>query len=444
MKTTRLYAMMCILFAATWTACDQGVHDGEYPLGDGQGAFIVGVVSKQPVSDLNLFLFGSEGSAIVRKDYTDPKVLASEYLPVTAESYTLVVVANVPGLDLPAGVTVADLTEWLDGHVAEWPDLCTGAIQSTVAAGEVRRLVLGLQEGTAGIGLTDLTLCLTLPGKEMPDYATRASTDGGVSLRLVTEVYRSDTETRVHRRTQLCTPQTEGTYTATLNLQPGDYDLHIWADWTDGTTADKYYRADDLTSVTMLTDNYAANGGTDGKEAYCVVKQSVSVGEGGNEVSVALVRPQARYRIVATDVEDYLNLIAKGEALPSIGELQASVSYEGFLPTGFNVATGEPDDALPGIAYLADIVTAEDYAEEEARQVGADFVLAGAGESFVTVTVQIADRTTGAVVSTVQGVKIPYRRGELTTVSGPFLTAGRISSGVETDTNWGEDVVIPF
>lgn len=446
MKTIRLYLyiIMCTLSAIAFTACDKDAHDDEYPLGDGQGAFIVGLVSEQPVSNLNVFLFGSEGSTVVRKDYADPRALASEYLPVAADSYTLVVVANVTDNDLPAQTTVADLTGWLDEHAADRPDMLTASIQTSVAAGEVKRLVLGLQGGTAGIGLTDLTLRLTVPGKEMPDHVTRSGADGGRSLRLVAEVYLKDSETRVHRRTQLCTPQTDGTYTATLGLQPGDYDLRLWADWTDGTTADKYYRADDLTSVTVLTDGYVANGETDGKDAYCAVRQAVSVGEGTDETSVTLLRPLARYRIVATDVEGYNNLIAKGEKLPPIEELEASVSYEGFLPTALNVATGQPNDALQGIAYRAGIVAADGFAGDEARQVGADFVLAGDDDSFVTVTVQLTDRTTGETVSTVRGVKIPYRRGELTTVSGTFLTAGRTSGGVEIDTDWGEDIVIEF
>lgn len=446
MKTIRLYLyiIMCTLSAIAFMACDKDAHDDEYPLGDGQGAFIVGLVSEQPVSNLNVFLFGSEGSTVVRKDYADPRALASEYLPVAADSYTLVVVANVTDNDLPAQTTVADLTDWLDEHAADRPDMLTASIQTSVAAGEVKRLVLGLQGGTAGIGLTDLTLRLTVPGKEMPDHVTRSGADGGRSLRLVAEVYLKDSETRVHRRTQLCTQQTDGTYTATLGLQPGDYDLRLWADWTDGTTADKYYRADDLTSVTVLTDGYVANGETDGKDAYCAVQQAVSVGEGTDKVSVTLTRPLARYRIVATDVEGYNNLIAKGEALPPIEELETSVSYEGFLPTAFNVATGQPNDALQGIAYRAGIVAADGFAGDEARQVGADFVLAGDDDSFVTVTVQLTDRTTGETVSTVRGVKIPYRRGELTTVSGTFLTAGRTSGGVEIDTDWGEDIVIEF
>ena len=158
-----------------------------------------------------------------------------------------------------------------------------------------------------------------------------------------------------------------------------------------------------------------------------------------------MVRPFARYRLIANDVEGYLNLIKNGENLPAIEDLQVRVTYEGFFPTGFNVATGKPNDALNiGIHYTTAPVSATGYPETEARQVGADFVLTNGEESFVNVTIQMVDTNTGDIVATVQHVKIPYKRGHLTTVTGHFLTAGKTPGGVQIDTEWGEDIVIEF
>lgn len=72
-------------------------------------------------------------------------------------------------------------------------------------------------------------------------------------------------------------------------------------------------------------------------------------------------------------------------------------------------------------------VAADGFDTAEAVQVGEDFVLTNGEESFVTATIRITDRTTGKAVSAVQNVKIPYRRGHLTTVKGCFLTAGNTS-----------------
>ena len=143
-------------------------------------------------------------------------------------------------------------------------------------------------------------------------------------------------------------------------------------------------------------------------------------------------------------MEGYLNLIKNGEDLPAIEDLQVRVTYEGFFPTGFNVATGKPNDALNTSIHYTSVPTAADgYDEATARQVGADFVLTNGEESAVTVTIQMIDTNTDETVCTVSGIKIPYKRGHLTTVSGHFLTAGKTAGGVQVDTEWN-DVIIKF
>ena len=465
MKTmiySRIYALFCmIMLGMTFTACDKDVHENEYPLGDGEGAFIVGLQSDKEVYNINLFIFGEDGTTVQRNDYTDPRVFASEHFTVRAETYTVVVVANVAADDLPEQTTVPDLAEWLRENAADYPNLLTAASQESVTEGEVKRLLLTLEDGTAGIGLSTVRHLLTVPGKQMPPYtATRAGSDA-YTLRCVAEAYRPGTDTRVHRRVQLCTALDDGTYLAELSLQQGDYDLRLWADWTsDGTTDDKYYNADDLSAVTVLTDNYVANGLTDEKDAYYAsLSLTLPRGEGtqtgeGNPSSptggvegaaVSLTRPFARYRLIANDVEGYLNLIANGEDYPPVEDLQVLITYEGFFPTGFDVATGKPNDALnTGIHYTTAPVAATGYPEGEARQIGSDFVLTNGEESFVTVTIQMIDPRTGEAISTVSGIQIPYRRGHLTTVTGRFLTAGKTTGGVEVDDDWENDITIDF
>lgn len=434
------------LLASVFTACDNDAHDDKYPLPDGQGALMVGLQSAAEVNSLTLYLFGGDGTSALRKDYADPRALASEYIPVDAGTYTVVVVANVAADDLPQQTTAADLAEWLKENATAYPSMLTASSQTEVTAGEVKRLTLTLYDGTNGITLSTVRLSLTVPGKEMPAYTpTRAAADGVPhQLRCVAEVYRQGTTTRVHRRVQLCAEQADGTYLAELALLPGDYDIRLWADWvTDGTTNDKYYNADDLSAVTVLTDNYVANGLTDEKDAYYATPSATVSGESQN-VSIELVRPFARYRIIANDVENYMELLESGDDLPSISDLTVRVAYETFFPTGFSVPDERPNDALNGISYAADIVEADGYNPDEARQVGADFVLTNGEETFVTVTVQMLDKNSGEAISTVTGIRIPYRRGQLTTVSGNFLTTGRTSGGVNIDTGWGDDIVVEF
>ena len=452
MKTIRYYCNMivCVLLAMAFTACDKDAHEGEYPLGSGEGAFIVGLQSDAETEELSLYFFGEDGTVALRHDYADPRTLASEYIPVPAGAYTLVVVANVAADDLPEQTTVADLADRLRENAADYPDLLTAASQESVAEGEVKRLLLTLEDGTAGIGLSTVRLRLTLPEPDMPAYtSTRAKDGDNTPLRCVAEVYQTGTDNRIHHRELNASMQPDGTYLAELSLLPGDYDLRLWADWTsdgttDGTTDDKYYNTDDLSAVTVLTDNYAAGEETDKKDAYYTASV-LNISEDSSEQAITMTRPFARYRLIANDVEGYLNLIANGEDYPQVEDLQVLITYEGFFPTGFDVATGKPNDALnAGIHYTTAPVAATGYPEAEARQIGSDFVLTNGEESFVTVTIQMIDPHTGEAISTVLGIQIPYRRGHLTTVTGRFLTAGKTTGGVEVDDDWENDITIDF
>ena len=449
MMKYRLSLLLAALAMLLPVSCDKDIHENEYPLADGQGALIIGLESQAEVTDLTLYLFGSDGTAVLCETYDNPRELASGHIPVPAGSYTLVIVANGDPADtkvepLPEETTIPDLVEWLKAHAADFPYMLTASEQVEVTSGDIERLHLVLTDGTSGIHLTTLSLSLTVPGLDLPAYtATRASSDSK-PLRCVAEVYQAGTSNRVHRRIQDCALQSDGTFLAELSLMPGDYDLRLWADWNGG-----YYNADDLGKVLVLTDSYVANGETDKKDAYyaatsiSVVSQSSPTG--GVEGALSLERPFAKYRLIATDVEAYYNLIEKGEALPDIEDLQVRVTYEGFFPTGFNVATGKPNDALnTGIHYTSVPTVAEGYDAKVNRQVGADFVLTNGEESFVTVTIQMVDTNTGEAVATVQHIKIPYKRGHLTTVTGHFLTAGKTPGGVQIDTEWGEDIVIEF
>ena len=439
--------VLCVALGVCLTACDDDAHEGEYPLPEGQGAMIIGLESQAEVTDLTLYLFGSDGTAVLCETYDNPRELASGYIPVPAGSYTLVIVANGDPADtkvepLPEETTIPDLVEWLKGHAADFPYMLTASEQVEVASGDIERLHLVLTDGTSGIHLSTVRLALSVPGLDLPAYtATRAGSEGK-PLRCVAEVYQAGTSNRVHRRVQDCSLQSDGTFLAELSLMPGDYDLRLWADWDGG-----YYNTDDLGKVLVLTDSYVANGETDKKDAYYATS-SLSIPSsptGGVEGAVSLERPFAKYRLIATDVEAYYNLMDKGEALPPIEDLQVRVTYEGFFPTGFNVATGKPNDALnTGIHYTSVPTVAEGYDAKVNRQVGADFVLTNGEESFVNVTIQMIDTNTGEAVATVQHVKIPYKRGHLTTVTGHFLTAGKTPGGVQIDTEWGEDIVIEF
>lgn len=454
MKTiifSNIHVLLCaLLLALPVSSCDKDAHEDEYPLPDGQGAVVVGLQTAAPgteVGELTLWLFDSDGNLSLRRNYDDPRALASQYLSAAAGSYTIAVAANADADALPQQTTPADLAQWLKDHADGFPDLLTASVQTEVGMGGINRLLLTLKAGTDGLALSAVRLLLTVPETKMPDYpSTRAAAEVSAEvwqLRCVAEVYRGGTDTPTHRRELLCERQADGRYAAELFLLPGDYDLRLWTDYTDEeTTGGKYYTADDLSAVTVRTGNYLAGEATDTKDAHYAVLSLTVDGE-STDREIELTRPFARYRLVATDVEAYVKLMEK-ENYPPIENLEVRVGYKGFFPTGFDVATGRPNDALTGISYTTVPVGADGFDKAEALQVGGDFVLTNGEESFVTATVEIIDRTTGETVSRTAGVKIPYRRGHLTTVTGHFLTAGKTTGGVQIDTGWGDEIIVEF
>ncbi len=470
MRIKLIVFLLCLCAAAGVVSCD----DTDNSILPGEGALVVGLkeLPATPPDSLTLYFFSADGGMAARKSYAGLRAFQADYTPLQPGAYTVVLVAGVPLSAQPARPTLQELGEWLKSAASACPGMMTAMAAATVTENEVGRLLLTLASGTGGMAFADVRLLLTVPGLDLAAYDGTRS--GGKPLRCVVEVDKAGGGGLALRRELSCQQQADGTYLAELSLMPGDYDLRLWADWDGG-----YYNADDLGKVLVLTDNYVANGDTDKKDAYygslsltvnslsltlpnregTQTGQSLPAGEvggaqssplgefegAGADVALTLERPFAKYRLIATDVEAYYNLIEKGEALPPIEDLQVSVTYEGFFPTGFNVATGKPNDALnTGIHYTSVPTVAEGYDAKVNRQVGADFVLTNGEESFVNVTIEMVDTNTGEAVATVQHVKIPYKRGHLTTVTGHFLTAGKTPGGVQIDTEWGEDIVIEF
>ena len=201
--------VLCVALGVCLTACDDDAHEGEYPLPEGQGAMIIGLESQAEVTDLTLYLFGSDGTAVLCETYDNPRELASGYIPVPAGSYTLVIVANGDPADtkvepLPEETTIPDLVEWLKAHAADFPYMLTASEQVEVASGDIEPLHLMMTDGTSGIHLSTVRLALSVSVLDLPAYtATRAGSEVK-PLRCVAEVYQAGASNRGHRRLQDC------------------------------------------------------------------------------------------------------------------------------------------------------------------------------------------------------------------------------------------------
>lgn len=117
-----------------------------------------------------------------------------------------------------------------------------------------------------------MVLTLRMPSMNFPDYKEVSKTnisdsnaseeisrvDEVLKLRTVIDVYLAGGNDRIVRK--VCNPvkNTDGSYSVSLDLNEGIYDLCLWADFVESSvaTADKFYNTFDLRSVAVMSDPY--------------------------------------------------------------------------------------------------------------------------------------------------------------------------------------------
>lgn len=213
-----------------------------------------------------------------------------------------------------------------------------------------------------------------------------------------------------------------------LKLHALDYTLAVWTDYVKaGTTDDLYYDTKDLQYI-ACTDPYT--GSTPYRDCLygttaLDLRQYRDAWNAKVQVKVELVRPLAKYELIATDVKDFLRKTKKQRADDETFTI--TFSYGFYLPTVFNVLSGKPADSRTGIAYTTPLTVPTDGQEE--CTIGTDFVFVNGEESFVKLSMEIQDGD-GNVISRTTGLEVPYRRGHLTTVRARFLT-NEMQGGVD-------------
>lgn len=445
-----------LLFIAI--SCDKNAHEGEVIIPAGNGALNVELQTEGtdiPVRTVHLFIFGANDKLQAHEYFDNPAEAGLHATNLPSGHYTVIVIANVPAdfmppatrADLP-DISLADFNSWLSEEAEQYPEILTGMAQTELTADEVMQLSITVKEGTEGITLPVLHLSFSLPQPQLTDYTpaaqqTRAA-EAGYILRCVAEVCFAGTDEVAFHCPLTPTLATDGSgkYLLDLTLNEKKYDLRLWVDYapTDSPKADTYYHTDNLKTVTINNAPYMAN--TDAKDVAYHTQTAISLPKAGAEIDIQLQRPLAKYRLIATDVEEYHKLRESNpNDYPPLDDLTVTVQYEGFFPSSFNVATGKPSDAIGGVGYSQALPSVS--AADKEVQMGSDWILVNGTESFVLVTITVADKQ-GDTICRIPGVQIDYRRGLLTTVNGKFLTAGKVSGGVNINTGWGGENIIEF
>lgn len=264
--------------------------------------------------------------------------------------------------------------------------------------------------------------------------------DDGYRRRFIIEAWREGKPT-TRQVTVMETAEEDGDAKISLPIQLKlhalEYTLAVWTDYVKaGTTDDLYYDTDNLQQV-ACTDPYT--GSTPYRDclygtAALDLRQYRNEWNARVQVSVDMVRPLAKYELIATDVKDFLRKTKKQRADDETFTI--TFSYGFYLPTVFNVLAGKPADSRTGITYTTPLTVPADGQEECA--IGTDFVFVNGTESFVSLSMEIRD-SGGNVISRTTGLKVPYRRGHLTTVRARFLT-NEMQGGVDIDDDFDGNI----
>lgn len=417
--------------------------------GQTQGGAVVGFntdgVTNPKFEDTHLYGFDATQKMILHKYYPTQKELSADMFSLESGAYTFVAVLNVgqafepvTRADAPlSDITLSQLLNYVKQSESEYPDMLTGMINRTITENEVMRIEIPLSDKSGGITATLVTVNVTLPDAKFTEYqANRVRATQPYNLRGVAEFYQKGGTSLVSRvKAVLTSTTTEGNYTLTAELPQDEYDMTLWVDYTgSGSDEDLWYDTESLQAVTIIAPDQTYAAGSDTREVFYGTATVTATGTNAS-VTVATERPQAKYTLVANDVERYRQLMeANPEKYVPLDELSTQIIYEGYLPDGFNAVTGKPNHSSEGYRCSPAALPAVGAADTEVR-IGSDYVFVNGSESAATVTVLVTDKT-GRTVSRVAGVEVAYKRNMLTTVRGDFLTAGVVSPGININTDW--------
>ena len=197
----------------------------------------------------------------------------------------------------------------------------------------------------------------------------------------------------------------------TVELTAGKHSIHVWTDYVEpGTTSDKYYNADNFSAI-VITQHVGNNNHRDAFVGHLeadVTELTTDLDEFVKEMTKAQQKEGGSAEI---DLNDYRIMFRYSQNMPS--------EYDHFLDM--------PVDIMPSVRWEAKIRT---ISETEA-EIGFDYVFTNNSDFPTPITVEVYDRA-GNMLSAVNDIPVPLKRGELTTIRGRFLTQ-EASGGIGID-----------
>lgn len=284
-------------------------------------------------------------------------------------------------------------------------------------------------DGELGVDPTEvnvevnLTLDLNLPeqGNE-ENSSARVSANTDYLHRFIVEAYFNRQPVARQVFVENITDRTHLSLPVSMKLHARSYQLVVWKDYVSAETPEEDLHYNTQSLVPVIPNRASHTGNTEYKDVF-VGTTSLDLTAYADqwgvvvEQDVALQRPVARYELIATDVDKFLQRIADGEV--SGERFTARIKYSGYLPVGYNVLDDVPKHSLMYMQYNTSFDVPEEGTDE--LRVGFDYVfVSNEGSASVPMEIEIVNENNVTVANSV--LNVPLERGKNTVWTGEFLT----------------------
>lgn len=229
------------------------------------------------------------------------------------------------------------------------------------------------------------------------------------------------------------------TLPAQYRLASGRYEFYACVDRIDAVSHNPLaYDISDLTDIKPLYENGTYSKYHDLLVAATAVDVSDSAIVEGENLIAELTASHScgRLQIVATDYADFYS--SEGASLPSEAGFYATVIYQDAVPSAFNLIEDSPIRPVDNLSFSTPVELTSLPVEE--MIITSDRLFLPRDEMDFHISVSLFNEAK-AMVSQVNDIKVPMKRGCTTTVKGNFFT-NRIAGGISVDPSWSEEIDI--
>lgn len=215
-----------------------------------------------------------------------------------------------------------------------------------------------------------------------------------------------------------------------FSLPSGEYRAVMWQDFTDNAGV-PFYDASSLNAV-LIRDAASYVGCTDLKDASWNITD-LSIPESGEwnktiDYEVSLERPLAKITFISTDGPIFIQRCAEylktksgidNDSEQVMSRIELVFSYEGYILTRFNAASGEFRNSSTGYSFAGELTETDKPTD---LLIGSDYVFVNGEYGVFTLKLRVVDNLDGHVIEETNNIRVPVRRGHETIVTGDILT----------------------